>query len=93
MELIEFAKMLTVLSGGAVIFWKIRSWFKSLIDGLKCQLRSDMLRTYYKCKEKESIRQYELEAFLMSYKAYKALGGNSFIDEVHVEVAKFNVVS
>lgn len=62
-------------------------------DGMKCQLRSDMLHTYYKNKDTQKIRQYEAENFEYSYKAYKALKGNSFIEKIKKEVDEWEVVS
>jgi hypothetical protein len=61
------------------------------IQGIKCLLRSEMLRTYYHNKNDKKIRQYELENFIMLYKAYKALKGNSFIDKIHKEVMTWEV--
>ena len=62
-------------------------------EGQKCQLRADMLRTYYKHKDTDKIRQYEYENFLYEYKAYKALGGNSFIERIKREVDTWEVVT
>lgn len=62
-------------------------------EGTKCLLRSDMLHTYYKHKDEDTIRQYEFENFMYSYKAYKQLGGNSFIDHIKHEVEQWEVVS
>ncbi|MBQ8248482.1 MAG: hypothetical protein IJY93_01175 [Clostridia bacterium] len=64
-----------------------------LINGMKCLLRSEMLRTYYHNKDKETIRQFELENFVFLYKAYKALRGNSFIDKIYNEVMSWEVVT
>jgi hypothetical protein len=64
-----------------------------IIQGIKCLLRSEMLRTYYHNKDKEEIRQYELENFIALYKAYKALKGNSFIDKIYKEVMSWEVIS
>lgn len=64
---------------------------KAIRDGQRCLLRSDMLRTYYKNHEDDRIRQYEFENFVMEYAAYKALGGNSFMDHVYDEVKKWEV--
>ena len=64
-----------------------------LINGMKCLLRSEMLRTYYHNKERGKIRQYELENFVFLYKAYKALKGNSFIDKIYEEVMSWEVFS
>ena len=64
-----------------------------IIQGIKCLLRSEMLRTYYHNKDSETIRQYELENFIALYKAYKALRGNSFIDKIYKEVMSWEVIS
>lgn len=61
--------------------------------GTKCQLRSEMLRTYYHNREREKIRQYEYENFVMLYEAYKALKGNSFIDKIYKEVQSWEIIS
>ena len=64
-----------------------------IATGEKCQLRSDMLQIYYHNREKKFIRQYEYENFVMLYEAYKALGGNSFIDKIYSEVKTWQIVS
>lgn len=64
-----------------------------LINGMRCLLRSEMLRTYYHNKNDEKIRQYELENFVFLYKAYKALKGNSFIDKIYEEVMTWEVIT
>ena len=61
-------------------------------NGTKCQLRSEMLKIYYHNRERETIRQYELENFILLYEAYKALKGNSFIDKIHREVLTWDVI-
>ena len=62
-------------------------------NGTKCQLRSEMLRIYYRHHADGNIRQYELENFVMLYEAYKALKGNSFIDKIYNEVMDWDVES
>jgi hypothetical protein len=64
-----------------------------IAEGTKCQLRSEMLRTYYNNRDKGEIRQYEYENFVMLYEAYKALKGNSFIDKIYEEVHSWNIIS
>lgn len=66
---------------------------RKISNGTKCQLRSEMLRTYYRHREDGKIRQYEYENFVMLYEAYKALKGNSFIDKIYKEVQEWEVVS
>ena len=66
---------------------------KKLANGARCQLRSEMLRIYYKHNESNTISQFEYENFAMLYEAYKALKGNSFIDKVWREVQEWEIVS
>lgn len=68
-------------------------WVRKIANGQRCQLRSEMLRTYYHHREARLIRQYEYENFIMLYEAYKALNGNSFIDKIHEEVHEWEIVS
>lgn len=68
-------------------------FIRNLANGMRCQLRSDMLHIYYANKESKRIRQYELENFVYLYKAYKALKGNSFIDKIYNEVMKWEVIT
>lgn len=65
---------------------------KKIIDGQKCQLRSEMLQIYYKNKDTKTIHQFEKENFVLLYEAYKALKGNSFIDTIYAEVMKWETV-
>ena len=66
---------------------------RKISNGTKCQLRSEMLRIYYRNREDGMIRQYEYENFVMLYEAYKALKGNSFMDKIYREVQEWEVVS
>lgn len=66
---------------------------KSEEDGMKCLLRAEMLRVYYHNHETKQVRQYEYENFILAYKAYKAKGGNSFIDHIKSEIDEWDVVS
>ena len=89
-ETIDFIKLLatelTVISPVLVAVYLA-------IQGIKCLLRSEMLRTYYGNKDVGTIRQYELENFIKLYKAYKALKGNSFIDKIYNEVMTWEVIT
>lgn len=64
-----------------------------IVNGQKCQLRSEMLQIYYHNRDRKQIRQYEYENFVLLYEAYKALKGNSFIDKIYSEVKKWEVTS
>lgn len=67
-------------------------WGKKIVEGQRCQLREAMLRIYYKNKDAQKISQYEAEHFDKCYHAYKALKGNSFIDEIYNKAHKWEVV-
>ena len=62
-------------------------------EGERCLLRNEMLKTYYRHCECRRLRQYEFENFIKLYEAYKALGGNSFIDEINEEVREWTITS
>ena len=66
---------------------------KKIKNGMKCQLRSEMLQIYYHNHEKKIIRQYEYENFVYLYEAYKSLKGNSFIDKIYREVQEWDVIT
>lgn len=75
---------------GGVAVWVVRTVAR-FSDGIRCMLRSTMLNIYYKHNGEDSIRQWEAENFELMYAAYKSLGGNSFIDNIHEEVKKWEV--
>ena len=81
---------ITTLVGVAVpvIVWAMR-----IIEGIRCQLRQTMLNIYYKHKDEKKTRQYEAEHFEKCYKAYKALKGNSFIDEIYRTAHTWEVIT
>lgn len=62
-------------------------------NGTKCQLRSEMLRIYYNNHQVSTIRQYEYENFVKLYEAYKALKGNSFIDEIYEKIKEWEIIT
>ncbi len=77
--------------GGLIISLII--FFKKVIDAIKCILRAEMLRIYYHNKDAKTIRQYEKEHFIKCYEAYKALKGNSFIDDIKKDVFEWEVIT
>ncbi len=68
-------------------------WISKIANGMKCQHRTEMLRTYYRHKDDKQIRQYEYENFEFLYQSYKALKGNSFIDKIYKEVQTWKIIS
>ena len=86
----------TVMALALLLIRPLRKWalgLKQMEDGQKCLLRAEMLRTYYRHRDEGRIRQYELENFLTTYKAYRALGGNSFIEHIYTEVSRWDIES
>ena len=86
----------TILTAAILLIRPVREWLlgqQDVREAQKCSLRNDMLHIYYKCKESKQIRQYELENFILLYRAYKRMGGNSFIDRIYEEVITWEVIS
>ena len=76
----EIIGLVSVVGGSAFAVIKT---IKQLKDGIKCLLRADMMKTYYQHHDKDEIREYEKQNFVLEYAAYKSLGGNSFIDDIN----------
>ena len=91
--LILLCTRITALAAALGVLWKVYTKFAAVVEDIRCQLRSEMLRTYYHHRDEGCLRQYEAENFEHNYAAYVALGGNSFIGNVHKEVSEWNVVS
>lgn len=96
-EIVSVCSGITVVIGFVVFAVKpFRSKLlgtKRIEDGQRCLLRSEMLRVYYANKDNEKIRQYAYENFEYCYKAYKELGGNSFVDHIKREVDTWEIVT
>lgn len=93
MDLTTIATLITEIGILLGAFFAVATYIKKLANGTKCQLRSEMLRIYYKNRDAKTIRQYEFENFVLLYEAYKALKGNSFIDKIYREVQTWEVIS
>lgn len=96
-ELRQLCTLITVVAAAGGVLWKpvkatiARS--RAREEGIRCLLRTEMLRTYYRHKDDGKIRQYEMENFEHNFSAYTALGGNSFIGNLHEEVVTWEVES
>lgn len=91
--LILLCTRITAAAAALGVLWKVYTKFASAVEGIRCLLREQMLRIYYRHRDEGCLRQYEAENFEHTYKAYVALGGNSFIGNVHKEVSEWDVVS
>jgi len=56
------------------------------IEATKCSLRNDILQIYIQYKDKKEIPLYDFEAIALSYRLYKKLRGNSFVDSIWKEI-------
>ena len=95
-EIIQLAGAISTISAALVLIIRpLRNkvlGIKKIEDGQKCLLRAKILEIYYKHLDEHTLRQYEYENFLYMYSAYKALGGNSFIDKIKLEVDTWAVL-
>lgn len=91
--MMDIKTLILIIIENAALIVAFLVWIKKLVKGQRCQLRSEMLRIYYRNKVSKTIRQYEYENFTLLYEAYKALKGNSFIDKIYGEVKTWEVIS
>lgn len=91
MDLTTIATFITELGILLGVVIPVVILIKKLINGQKCQLRSEMLQIYYHNKNTKVIHQFEYENFVLLYDAYKALKGNSFIDKIYSEIKKWDI--
>ena len=93
MEIINFLKeywvLITFFFGEIGILFGI---MHSIIEGIKCSLRNDILDIFDRCKEKEEITHYQLQSIKYSYAVYKKLKGNSFVEDIVKKVDKYRVI-
>ena len=93
MEIINFTKeywvLITFLVGEIGVVW---AFVRSIIKGLKCSLRNDILDIYDRCKDTKTITCYQLQSIKYSYDVYKKFKGNSFVDDIVKKVNDFKIV-
>ena len=92
----ELTTIVTLIGEIGVLVGVVAPMFVSIrkiSNGTKCQLRSEMLRIYYRNHDAKKIREYEYRNFVDLYEAYKALNGNSFIDEIYDKIKEWDIVN
>lgn len=90
------ADITAVLALLAVLIKPLRQRFlgdTSVREGQKCLLRSQIVSIYYRHLEEKALRQYEYENLCYCFRAYKALGGNSFAEHIYEEMQDWKIVS
>lgn len=65
---------------------------KDIRDGQRCLLRSAIMQVYRDHKATRKLSEYEYRHLEYCYKAYKALGGNSFIDHIYAEMQEWDII-
>lgn len=73
----------------------VREWLFGIAqvkEGQRCLLRSEIVRIYYRHHDDRQLREYEFKNMEKCYKAYKALGGNSFVDRIYSEMGEWDIV-
>ncbi len=94
-DIASTALMITQIVTCAVLLIKpLREWIIGVEDtreGQRCLLRSQIVRIYYHNDTRHTLRQYEYENLVACYKAYKKLGGNSFIDHIYEEMQTWEI--
>lgn len=84
-----------IVTCGALLIKPVREWLlgtEKIREGQRCLLRSEIVRIYYRHKEDKQLREYEFRNLEQCYKAYKALGGNSFIDHIYAEMQEWDII-
>ncbi len=103
MELIEALSHLAnvvgdvagIVTGAALLVKPIRErifGFGLLKNALLGLLASEIRKIYYKNLDDQTLRQHEYETVSFCYKAYKAMGGNSFIEHIVKEMENWKVI-
>ena len=93
MNLKDIAVLVTEITVLLGVIIPVIATVRKISNGQRCLLRSEMLQIYYRCHETGRIRQYEYENFVALYEAYRALGGNSFMNDVNCKIKELEIVT
>ena len=95
-EIVQWAKdICSIAACAALLIRPIRERIigtEALREGLRCLLRAEIVRIYYRHKDDRQLREYEFKNADQCYKAYKALNGNSFIDHIRKEMKDWDII-
>lgn len=61
-------------------------------EGIKSLLREHIIEVYYRNRSEKRLFSYEYEGVSLMYKAYKSLGGNSFVEKIWAEIQAWEVI-
>lgn len=85
----------SITTCAALIIKPVREWLlgtEAIREGQRCLLRAEIVRLYYRHREEKKLREYEFKLLEQCYKAYRALGGNSFIDRIYEEMQEWEII-
>jgi hypothetical protein len=87
--------ILQIATCGAFLIKPIRERLlgtKNIREGQRCLLRSAIMQVYREHKDTAALSEYEYRHLEYCYKAYKAIGGNSFIDHIYAEMQEWDII-
>ena len=79
----------------ALIIKPVREWLmgtEAIREGQRCLLRAEIVRLYYRHRDDKKLKEFEYRLLEQCYKAYKVLGGNSFIDRIYEEMQEWDII-
>ena len=95
-EIVQWAKdICSLVTFAALVYRPVREWlfgFSDIKEGQRCLLRSEIVRIYYRHHDDRQFREYEFKNMKQCYNAYKALGGNSFVDRIEADMREWDIV-
>ena len=95
-EIVQGAKdICSIATCAALVIKPVRERImgtEAIREGQRCLLRAEIVRLYYRHREEKKLREYEFMLLEQCYKAYKALGGNSFIDHIYAEMQEWEII-
>lgn len=95
MTIVGYARDISAIATCAVLFIKpLRNkllGLENLTEGLRCLLRAEIVKIYYRHVDSKTLREYEYKTISACYAAYKALKGNSFIDHIFHEMEDWDI--
>lgn len=95
-QIVQWAKdICSIATCAALLCRPVREWlfgFNAIKEGQRCLLRSEIVRLYYRHHDVRQLREYEFRNMKQCYDAYKALGGNSFIDRIQEEMQEWDII-
>jgi len=84
-----------IITCAALLIRPVREWImgtQALREGQRCLLRSEILRIYYRHLRDKQLQEYEFRNLIQCYEAYKALGGNSFVEHIYGEMQEWEII-